>query len=168
MKHLKLLNAVLAVMCILNEFKFAESHGRLMDPPSRSTLWRYSQFRDRAGVEINYSDTSLFCGGFSYQKSKGMRCGACGDPVDGPFKNEAGGKYARHKVISRCIPIGQKTMNVLAQVTANHKGFFEYRICPNNDFKKRVSLDCLNRNLLRVAGATGTGPDPVSTLHWRN
>ena len=35
-------------------------HGRLMDPPSRSSVWR----QNIPGAVINYNDNSLFCGGF--------------------------------------------------------------------------------------------------------
>lgn len=37
-------------------------HGRLSDPPSRATMWRYG-----FPTEPNFDDTGLFCGGFARQ-----------------------------------------------------------------------------------------------------
>ena len=60
----------------------------------------------------------------------------------------------------------------LIQITANHRGYFEFRLCsldsnPNAD----ATQDCLDRGLLTIAGAGstkfqnveiyGTGPNPV-------
>jgi len=36
----------------------AESHGRLIEPPARNTLWRFG-FK----AQPNYNDNELFCGG---------------------------------------------------------------------------------------------------------
>lgn len=38
-------------------------HGRLMDPPNRSSLWRVSRFADKH-PPVNYDDNQLNCGGF--------------------------------------------------------------------------------------------------------
>lgn len=42
-----------------------QGHGRLLEPPGRSTMWRFG-FDNPA----NYDDMGLFCGGFSvsYQR----------------------------------------------------------------------------------------------------
>ena len=54
------------------------SHGRLIEPPSRSTMWRYG-FNNPP----NYNDHEGYCGGFTrqWQTNRG-RCGICGDPWD--------------------------------------------------------------------------------------
>ena len=54
------------------------SHGRLIEPPSRSTMWRYG-FNNPP----NYNDHESYCGGFTrqWQTNRG-RCGVCGDPWD--------------------------------------------------------------------------------------
>ena len=44
---------------------------------------------------------------------------------------------------------------VAVDVTAPHGGWFEFRICPNNDFRVPVTHECLNRNLLPLADGTG-------------
>jgi hypothetical protein len=35
-------------------------------------------------------------------------------------------------------------------ITANHKGYFEFRLCENNDPKKVVEQNCFDKNLLLV------------------
>ncbi|CAG5125719.1 unnamed protein product [Candidula unifasciata] len=114
-----------------------DGHARLWEPPGRSTMWR-REF----GTPVNYQDNELFCGGFEHQVQLGYKCGVCGDPFDGRRDNEAGGKYATG-VITRTYRQGQ---NVTFQVdlTANHKGYFEFKICPTNDPKKQETQECFD------------------------
>lgn len=37
-----------------------DGHGRLIDPPARSTAWRYG-FK----TPVNYNDNELYCGGYT-------------------------------------------------------------------------------------------------------
>ena len=55
-----------------------KGHGRLIEPPSRSTMWRYG-FNNPP----NFNDHEIYCGGFTrqWQTNQG-RCGVCGDPYD--------------------------------------------------------------------------------------
>ncbi|OQR70452.1 hypothetical protein BIW11_11631 [Tropilaelaps mercedesae] len=104
----------------------ANSHGRLWEPPSRSTAFRRG-FR----TPPNYNDNENFCGGFRVMHvlNRG-KCGPCGDawqlPI--PRPNEDGGKYGT-KTIVRSYHKGH---NITAGVylTANHLGHFEFRLCP--------------------------------------
>lgn len=43
-------------------FTSVSGHGRMIDPPQRSSLWR---FFPGQGFEPNYNDNELFCGGFA-------------------------------------------------------------------------------------------------------
>ena len=54
-------NAI-AVICLLAsvEWHHVRGHGRLVEPPSRSSAWRFG-FK----TEPNYNDHELFCGGFT-------------------------------------------------------------------------------------------------------
>lgn len=61
----------------------------------------------------------------------GGRCGVCGDPYNGIRENEAGGKYATG-TISRHYTEGQ-SISVTVDVTTNHGGYFEFRLCPINN-----------------------------------
>lgn len=77
------------------------------------------------------------------------KCGVCGDPWQGPREHEAGGKFA-NGIIVKQYEIGEM-ITVTVELTANHKGWFEFRICKNNNPGKRVTHECLDKNLLKLA-----------------
>ena len=57
---------VLSISVLAALLPMATGHGYIKDPPSRPSLWR--EFEGDTlpdGVEINYEDNELFCGGFS-------------------------------------------------------------------------------------------------------
>lgn len=137
------------MVCVAALVGYAAGHGRLEDPPSRATAWRYG-FK----TPPNYQDNELFCGGFPNQQSQGGKCGVCGDPYQGPRPHEAGGKYATGTIVKRYNQ--DSKMAVRVQLTANHKGWMEFRLCPVNDPKTRATPECLDRNLLTVAGTQET------------
>ncbi|XP_060076004.1 uncharacterized protein LOC132555668 [Ylistrum balloti] len=118
-------------------------HGRLLEPPGRASMWRFGY-----NTPPNYDDNQLFCGGFNRQwKINGGKCGVCGDPWDGAREHEAGGKYATGTIV-RHYSEGQ-TINVNVQITASHKGYFEFRLCPHNNPSTRVSQACLDQHVLQ-------------------
>ena len=81
---------------------------------------------------------------FQYQWDvNGGKCGVCGDPWDGPLDNQAGGKYAKGIIIEE-YEQGQ-VMEAVVQITANHLGWFEFRLCPVEDHKVNVTQECLDR-----------------------
>ncbi|KAL4232934.1 hypothetical protein ACF0H5_007622 [Mactra antiquata] len=137
-------------------------HGRLIEPPSRSSMWRFG-FQ----TPINYDDNQLFCGGYDVQwKHNGGRCGVCGDSYNGPRENEAGGRYATG-TISRHYSEGQ-IISVSVEVTTNHGGYFEFRLCPNNNPSRPATEACFNQYLLHQPSGetkwqlpTGTKAFPV-------
>lgn len=47
-------------------------------------------------------------------------------------------------------------MNLGVQLTANHMGFFEFRLCPHNQPNKPVTNECLDQNVLQKADGSGT------------
>ncbi|GFQ87076.1 chitin-binding type-4 domain-containing protein [Trichonephila clavata] len=48
-----------------------ESHGRMVEPPARNTMWRMDFFTPE-----NYDDTELFCGGLKVtHEDNGGKCG---------------------------------------------------------------------------------------------
>ena len=120
-----------------------DGHGRLIEPPSRSSMWRFG-FK----TPVNYDDNQLFCGGYDVQWNRnGGRCGICGDPFTGPRDNEAGGRFATGTIAKRYTE-GQ-TITVSVDVTVNHGGYFEFRMCPNNNPSRPATESCLNQHLLR-------------------
>lgn len=50
---------LLAVFLVTDRFHVADAHGRLLDPPGRSSMWRYG-----FAVPTNVNDNGLNCGGF--------------------------------------------------------------------------------------------------------
>lgn len=70
-----------------------------------------------------------------YQRNGG-KCGVCGDPWDGPWENEPGGKYALG-IIVRKYGVGD-VITVKVQLTASHKGYMEFRLCANDIPLKKV------------------------------
>nr|XP_045607023.1 uncharacterized protein LOC123763746 [Procambarus clarkii] len=77
---------------------WVESHGRLMEPVSRSSAWRKG-----FDTPINYDDNALFCGGVGvqYVENDGQ-CGVCGDnwADPQPRDNEAGGTYGTGLIVA--------------------------------------------------------------------
>ncbi|XP_048764475.2 uncharacterized protein LOC125672300 [Ostrea edulis] len=141
---------LLAVGCLLPSLILA--HGRLIMPPSRSSMWRYGFPTPR-----NNMDMQLWCGGkWNQWGHNGGKCGVCGDPYQQkPRENEAGGKYATG-IISKCYPYNSsgQTVTIKVELTANHLGYFEFRLCEHNDTSTPISQSCLDGNLLRFSDNT--------------
>ncbi|VDH96242.1 Hypothetical predicted protein, partial [Mytilus galloprovincialis] len=127
--------------------QYVAGHGYMFEPPNRSSLWRLPEFKPI--VEPNYNDNALFCGGKWNLASNGGKCGVCGDPYQGPYPNEAGGVYAKG-IIARTYKSGQD-IPVKIQITANHLGWFEFRLCVNNNISKKITHDCLDKHLLKTS-----------------
>ena len=78
----------------------------------------------------------------------GGNCGVCGDKYDAhPRPHEAGGKYATGTIV-KTYKQGQ-TITVTVQLTTNHKGYFEFRLCPVKNHKTSATEDCFEKNVLR-------------------
>ncbi|XP_045180175.2 uncharacterized protein LOC123539591 [Mercenaria mercenaria] len=135
--------AIIFSMLLLSLATIVLGHGRLTDPPSRSTAHRYG-----FNTPFNDMDHQLSCGGYWNQWGiNNGRCGVCGDPYQGPRENEAGGKYATGTIV-RSYKEGQQ-INVEIEITVAHNGgWSEFRICPNNDVNKAVTQQCLDQFLL--------------------
>ena len=46
-------------------------------------------------------------------------------------------------------------MRVEVEITAHHKGWFEFRLCPHNDPGTAVTHGCLSQHLLEISGQPG-------------
>ncbi|KAL1435226.1 hypothetical protein MTO96_011148 [Rhipicephalus appendiculatus] len=113
----------------------------------------------------NYNDNELFCGGYSvHWQQNGGKCGVCGDPWNQPTprNNEAGGKYGKGIIVRR-YKRGD-VMKASVQLTANHRGYFEFRLCPVNDPKVAATDECMAKHPLTMAddpsGSTRYMVDP--------
>ncbi|XP_013418916.1 uncharacterized protein LOC106179736 [Lingula anatina] len=137
---------VLVVIVIVQEVK---GHGRMADPPARNSAWRYG-----FNTPPNYSDNGLYCGGKGRQwNTNGGKCGICGDPYDGKRDHEAGGRYATGTIV-RSYQTGQ-VIDIEVYLTAAHKGWFEFRLCPHNNPSIPATQACLDRYLLQRADGSG-------------
>ncbi|KAF2357595.1 Cellulose/chitin-binding protein N-terminal [Trinorchestia longiramus] len=47
-------------------------------------------------------------------------------------------------------------MTAVVHLTANHNGWFEFRVCPTNDPSKHATQGCLNQHVLKLADYTGS------------
>ncbi|XP_068681917.1 uncharacterized protein [Montipora foliosa] len=111
------------ILFLLSLVSSVVGHGRLIDPPSRNSAWRFG-FPNPP----HYTDNELNCGGFNVQwKTNGGKCGVCGDPYH--EKNQPHiwpGKYA-NGIKTKTYREGQE-IEVLIEITSNHKGTFFFRI----------------------------------------
>lgn len=100
---------------------------------------------------VNYNDNEVFCGGVGVQLKNGWKCGVCGDNHDKkqPRLHEGGGKYG-NGIIGRRYAMGQNiTLNV--ELTTNHWGYFEMKLCPLNHRGKVATQRCMDRHPLALA-----------------
>ncbi|KAL7645366.1 UNVERIFIED_CONTAM: hypothetical protein RMT77_003752 [Armadillidium vulgare] len=122
-------------------------HGRLMDPPSRNAMWREG-YRNPP----DYNDSELFCGGLEVQVENGGKCGVCGDNYADPTPraHEDGGKYGRG-IITREYKVGDQAF-ISVEITANHLGRMEIRICPRESTETVLTQECLDSYPLNIVG----------------
>jgi len=80
----------------------------------------------------------------------GGKCGVCGDRYDDtPRDNEPGGKYA-NGVLANTYTTEDSSILVVIDIQSFHGGYFEFRMCPNNNVKVASSPECFDRHQLRV------------------
>lgn len=106
------------IVCILmHAIDECNGHGRLIEPPSRSTAFRYG-FQ----TPPNYNDHELYCGGYARQQKNGGKCGECGDAWDMqmPRPNEYGGKYGQGVIVRTYKPGSDIVIRI--ELTASHMG----------------------------------------------
>ncbi|CAF0864310.1 unnamed protein product [Rotaria sordida] len=141
--HLKeLWNCFITILISLQQI---HGHGRMEDPPARNAAWRYG-----FDVPANYDDVGLNCGGLGVQKSNGGKCGVCGDSYNGPRYHEIGGRYATNIIVRHYLSGALIDVKIL--LSANHKGFMEFRLCSILDPNIEVTQECLDQNILYIEG----------------
>jgi len=124
-------------------------------------MWRYD-----FGTPRNVNDHETNCGGFGKQwhENDGL-CGLCGDDwsLPQPRPNEIGGKYGQGVLANSYIE-GQ-VVQFEVELTAYHKGFFEFRVCPQNTLSWPASQACLDQHVLVQADAGGEKYYPATPRH---
>jgi len=147
---------LVAVVALATVIANVNGHGRLVQPAGRATLWRYDEFKQFNPLP-DYDDTQAFCGGFYVQYSLNEgKCGICGDPWDEvpPRAHEGGGRYGRG-IITGNYTAGEE-IEVKVDLTASHLGYFEFRLCVQNNPLVPATQECLDENVLQLADGSGT------------
>lgn len=143
----------LAVLVLINLFDGMSGHGYLWNPVNRGSRWRTN-----SSAPHNYNDNGMWCGGYGVQWSSrnGGKCGLCGDNYGDatPRSHELGGKFGEG-VITKSYKAGS-VIKVTVRLTANHKGFYYFRIC-NLDVE-RESDACFERYKIQTTTGGDTYP----------
>merc|ERR1712168_10883 len=125
-------------------------HGRLMYPPSRASQWRVGWDNPP-----DYNDNHSDCGGKKHQwEEMDGKCGICGDPYDGPWDHQApGGIFANGNIVDHYKE--GSWVDIAVDVTNNQLGYFEFRLCPNNNINQDPDQSCFEQYLLQTdSGST--------------
>ena len=64
-------------------------------------------------------------------------------------EHEANGIYASG-IITERYPLNTKTITVTVLLTVNHKGYFDFRLCPHNNVHVPVRQECLDKFVLPI------------------
>ncbi|KAF0690962.1 hypothetical protein As57867_017660, partial [Aphanomyces stellatus] len=118
-----------------------DAPGRLIDPTHRDYIGKLPEL---SFIPKDYSDHGLNAGGRS--QTSGGQHGVCGDPYTGTRDHETGGMYGTFptndaKAIGGCYAPGA-TVDIQIQITANHKGFFEFGLCKLNGKADKETEEC--------------------------
>jgi hypothetical protein len=118
------------IVWLLFFLPLVKAHGFLCDPPSRNAAWMCGFPNDHPK---NYDQMALNAGGISvvypnYPNPVPQLYGVCGDPYNSEQLHGSCGVHSRG--VRRTIHKGE-VFNTIVNVTAYHKGFFEFQLCPS-------------------------------------
>lgn len=54
------------------------------------------------------------------------------------------------------------------ELTTNHLGYFEFRLCVNNDVDQIITQECLDQHLLEKADGSGNKHTIHDDVGWRD
>jgi len=150
------------LLILLGYIALVHSHGRMMKPPNRSSIWRVPEFSGQ-NPPANYDDNALYCGGTHQADDPGSNCGVCGDPAGqpSPKDNEIGGRWYRGIIVATYS--AGATIDVEVELTVAHMGNMEWRLCTNTG--SASSQSCFNQNVLRLASGGTKYPVSGSGMH---
>lgn len=156
---------LMALTIVLGGLNQVAGHGRLLDPPGRSSMWRLG-----FPTPKNYDDNGLNCGGRSaqYNSINQGRCGECGDEwsLARPRSNDEGGHYGTG-TIGQTYKSGSY-IRVSVELTSSHLGYFEFRLCPKVSAGELVTQECLNRHLLQLSNGSTRYQVTDFTTTWHD
>jgi hypothetical protein len=146
---------LLATVLLMQHVQLTTQHGFMREPPSRASAW----LEDPDFVECckNYAYNQMFCGGTMHQwELNGGKCGICGDAWDEEKKFERGGVHYLGKIVRKYDAGAIVPVEVV--ITANHKGFIEFRLCNVDRWKTDATQECLNKTVLDVFNTNNDNP----------
>lgn len=131
---------LLLLTIILNISLPAESHGTMIDPVSRNSLWRVDKT-----APVNYNDIELFCGGIGVLSANGNKCGVCGDPypMRRPRPHETGGQMVTNRTVRNYFP--GSSIDLMIDLDTNHGGYFEFELCRRQSFDELEQDECFEK-----------------------
>ncbi|CAL8126864.1 unnamed protein product [Orchesella dallaii] len=120
------MRAVTLFFCAL-ALATVEGHMRMLEPPSRTSMWRFEEFA-YLNPEQTATDDEFWCANIRQFESD-ERCGICGDPVADPTPRAAEyrGRFWRD-VSVRTFTAGQ-TIPIHLESYAPHGGGVEVHFC---------------------------------------
>ena len=136
---------IIVLSCLISDYGVS-AHGYLIKPAGRPSAWRVGY-----KTPINYNDMEMWCGGLTIKRANNGRCGICGDPYNGTRASEVpDGKWVT-KPPTLTGDYGQGDwINVTVNLTAAHKGYFVFRLCPSQSDEIEVTQECLNQHPLEI------------------
>jgi hypothetical protein len=144
--HKKLL-LVISILFNFDLISFTQGHARLLEPAARSSAWR--KFPN-SSFPVEYTDNQMNCGGFWKQWSvNGGKCSICGEDWSLPVRQyDIGGPKYTGLLVAEYFRGQQITVTV--EVTANHLGYFEFRVCSldSSGINTDATNECLDKNLM--------------------
>ena len=99
-------------------------HGQLRLPASRASAWR-----EGFNTPAYYDDMGTQCGGRHFDKVTPKTCNICGGRP-GSKQFLTGSRYATGTITGEYRSGG--TIKLRYHATANHKGYFLVKLCPQN------------------------------------
>lgn len=156
-------NFILFSFILVNWASLISGHGRLMDPPARSTAWR----EDSSRFPAYYNDMEMFCGGKPVQWNENSgKCSICGENWAKPKRFEKGGDLYRGHVVRNYQMNGKIPISV--ELTTNHRGWFEFRLCNVDTMPSgEADHDCLNKILLADQNGRTRFNTPSQVEGWQ-
>ncbi|XP_064485788.1 uncharacterized protein LOC135398299 [Ornithodoros turicata] len=136
----------------------------MIEPPARNCMWRFCY-----GAPQNFDDSELFCGGIKAQWQDNCgRCGVCGDNFSDPppRRHETGNEYARNITVRTYEP--GSNVDIVVDIVANHLGYFEFALCPRDDFSVAETEECFDSHPLEVMGDGKEEADSASRYRIKN
>jgi len=122
--------------------KVVDGHAIFWEPPSRASLGKHN--KNLCNVPENDDHMSLWCGSRDVQHYENDgKCGVCGDSwgaTDRPHE-APGGKFATG-IIGRSYHTPGSVIDVAIDVVANHRGFFAFMLCQNNNPDQDPTQEC--------------------------